>query len=465
MTVFDHLWQSTLFGGLVFLLTLMLRKNSATIRYRLWLAASLKFLTPFSLLAALGEKTFVHTVPAESMLVLARLRPVVVPFSSAAPAPDHLPWLTILTAIWALGAVAIAVVWLVRWHRLSAIARAGRTLPFDLPVPVRATPLMLEPGLVGIRRPVILLPEGICDQLSRSEMDAILRHELCHHARRDNLLAALHMLVEAVFWFHPLVWLIGARLIEECEAACDESVLAGGQNPLEYAQAILRVCRLYLRSPLPCASGVAGADLGRRVDAIMAGRDVEDLDSARKFLLAGLLLATLLAPFVGGGLKSAPSALLMQRLATALMPAPAPEVTQPAAVAMLTVMPRPRQHPAPRDILAEVEARTLQERALPAAASVIVIAMPSLSDVQADTGEINVCRAPQPLQNSRLLGPEVCMTQSEWDSLAKRNLVLMPDGRTLAANYETERSKAPGTCNPTGNGASATQLRYVGDCF
>ena len=54
---------------------------------------------------------------------------------------------------------------------------------------------------------------------------AIVAHELCHVGRRDNLAAAVHMIVEAVFWFHPLVWWIGTRLVEERERACDEEVL------------------------------------------------------------------------------------------------------------------------------------------------------------------------------------------------------------------------------------------------
>jgi len=248
VSVFDHLWQSTLVAVVITILTLLFRNNSARVRYALWLAASLKFLLPFSLLAALGRMAFVQPVPAQSFAVLTRMRPVAMPFSAVAP--EHLPWLTLVTIVWALGAAAIACIWLLRWHRLSTVARNGRTLPFELAVPVRTTPALMEPGLVGIWHPVILLPEGIFRQLSRSEIDTILRHELCHHARRDNLMAAMHMLVEAIFWFHPLVWFIGARLVEEREAACDERVLAGGQNPLEYAQAILLVCRLYLRSPL-----------------------------------------------------------------------------------------------------------------------------------------------------------------------------------------------------------------------
>jgi bla regulator protein BlaR1 len=50
----------------------------------------------------------------------------------------------------------------------------------------------------------VLLPPGIVERLTPSEMSAILAHELCHVRHRDNLLACLHMIVETIFWFHPL---------------------------------------------------------------------------------------------------------------------------------------------------------------------------------------------------------------------------------------------------------------------
>jgi bla regulator protein BlaR1 len=77
----------------------------------------------------------------------------------------------------------------------------------------------------GILRPVLLWPAGISERLVDAQLEAILAHEMSHVRRRDNLAAALHMLVEAVFWFHPLVWWIGARLVEERETACDHEVL------------------------------------------------------------------------------------------------------------------------------------------------------------------------------------------------------------------------------------------------
>jgi bla regulator protein BlaR1 len=51
----NHLWQSTLFAVIAGLLTLILRKNHARSRYWLWMAASVKFLFPFSLLVAIGS--------------------------------------------------------------------------------------------------------------------------------------------------------------------------------------------------------------------------------------------------------------------------------------------------------------------------------------------------------------------------------------------------------------------------
>src|SRR5262249_17254384 len=150
---------------------------------------------------------------------------------------------------------------------------------------VLSSPAMLEPGVFGILRPVLLLPEGIAEHLAPAHLQAILAHELCHIRRRDNLAAAMHMAVEAVFWFHPLVWWLGARIIEERERACDEEVLELGNRPEIYAESILKTCQFYLESPLTCMSGIAGSDLKKRVSRIMTQRFTNPLSVGRKLLL------------------------------------------------------------------------------------------------------------------------------------------------------------------------------------
>jgi len=167
-------------------------------------------------------------------------------------------------------------------------------------VAVRSAPGVLEPGVVGVLRPVLLLPAGIGERLTAAQLEAVLAHELCHVRRRDNLLAAIHMVVEALFWFHPLVWWIGARLVEERERACDEEVLRLGSEPQVYAEGILNVCKLYVESPLACVSGVTGSDLKKRIEAIMTNRRVLGLNFAKKAALAVAGAVALAAPVLVG---------------------------------------------------------------------------------------------------------------------------------------------------------------------
>jgi uncharacterized protein (TIGR03435 family) len=158
----------------------------------------------------------------------------------------------------------------------------------------------LEPGVFGIFRPVLWLPVGIGDRLDNAELEAILAHELCHARRRDNLAAAVHMAVEAIFWFHPLVWWLGARLTEERERACDEEVVRMGGEPQVYAESILKVCEFYLASPVACAAGVTGGGLKKRIEGIMGNRRLRSLSLGKKILLAVAGLMAVGAPIVAG---------------------------------------------------------------------------------------------------------------------------------------------------------------------
>src|SRR5437773_10072369 len=60
----NHLWQSTMFAVVAGLVIMALRKNRAQTRYWVWLAASVKFLVPFSLLVNLGSHLGWHAAHA-----------------------------------------------------------------------------------------------------------------------------------------------------------------------------------------------------------------------------------------------------------------------------------------------------------------------------------------------------------------------------------------------------------------
>ena len=192
------------------------------------------------------------------------------------------------------------IFWLRWWRQIRAAQRAATPLDLNLPIPAMSSPARLEPGVFGVRKPVLLLPEGITARLTPDQLEAVLAHELCHVRRQDNLTAAIQMVVETIFWFHPLVWWIRARLVEERERACDDGVLNVISDAQVYAEGILNVCKFYLESPLVCVAGVTGSNLKRRIEEIMAHRIARNMDFGRKALLATVGLAAIAAPIVIG---------------------------------------------------------------------------------------------------------------------------------------------------------------------
>jgi multidrug efflux pump subunit AcrA (membrane-fusion protein) len=311
----NHLWQSTVFALAAGLLTLAFRKHRANVRYWIWLCASFKFLLPFAVLMGLGNRMwqmgtlrhFATPIP-QPALSLAVTR-IAQPFSSVSfpdgvpvhPSPQSNQWMALaIIGVWACGVLGVLLIRVRGWLRIRRALRERKPVHIAVAVPVFSAPELLEPGVVGFFRPVLLLPESLLKNLMPSHLQAVLAHEMSHVRRRDNLTAAMHMIVEAIFWFYPLVWWIGSRLLEERERACDEAVLELGSEPHEYADAILKVCKSYMDSPLKCVAGIAGADLKKRVQAILAERRWADLNLARKSALIAAAVAALAIPVVVG---------------------------------------------------------------------------------------------------------------------------------------------------------------------
>jgi bla regulator protein BlaR1 len=331
----NHLWQSTLVAVVAGILAFALRRDHARTRFWLWLAASTKFLIPFAPLVALGNRLAWSRGSADKAGLYVAMQEISQPFtqssasamSPAAPAAvssglAHLLPL-LICAVWLCGFLALLFLWCLRWRRISSTIRGalplreGREVEslrrleqlsgIEKPVGIFLSSATLEPGIVGVTRPVLLWPEGVSDRLDDAQLQAILTHELWHVRRRDNLAALVHMLVEAVFWFYPLVWWLGSRLVEERERACDEEVLAFGSEREVYAESILKVCEFCVESPLACVSGVTGADLKKRMVHIMSEHVVRKLNLGKKLLLSAAALGAIAAPIVFGLVHATPS--------------------------------------------------------------------------------------------------------------------------------------------------------------
>jgi uncharacterized protein (TIGR03435 family) len=303
----NHLWQSTIFSAIVALAAFALRRNPARARYWLWLAASLKFLVPFSALMSPISQLDLRAaapLPALPAITVEQITTSFAPVYIPPQAPSLRWWPWVLAAVWLAGAIVLAVRWTRSWIQLHRLRRRARPLSVVFPIPVLETAAAVEPGVFGLLRPVLLMPDGLGERLTPEQLDAVLAHELAHVEARDNLTGLLHIAVSILFWFHPAVWWIGRRLMEERELACDEAVLRRGNLPETYAQSILSICRFYRESPLPCAPGVTGADLKRRIREIMSSRVALRLTLVRKLLLAAAGVTALSVPLVIGILRA-----------------------------------------------------------------------------------------------------------------------------------------------------------------
>src|SRR6185369_11369822 len=207
------------------------------------------------------------------------------------------------------GCAAIALRRAKQWRAIRAVVGVSTPYKTNAIVPaglrIRTAPTLREPGVVGLRKPVIILPEGIDRYLTERQLAAVLAHEVCHVHRRDNVTAAVHMAVEAMFWFHPLVWWIGARLVAEREQACDEHVVAETAEPIVYAEGIVNICRRYVETPLMSVAGVGGADLKARIDAILANRIGLRLTLSKRLVLATVAALSLAVPVLAGAIEAA----------------------------------------------------------------------------------------------------------------------------------------------------------------
>jgi beta-lactamase regulating signal transducer with metallopeptidase domain len=307
--VVDHLWQSTFFALLAWPVALALKNHRASLRFCVWFSASLKFLIPFPLVAALGRSLrwdTAPTLPAMSqwsdvvwtLAMPTSVLPAASDMSAVAPTGVHLG--SILWSIWACGMALLLARWTFQWRQLRAAVRGASPASIEAPIPIVLTSSPFGPGLVGVFHPVLLLPAGIMARLSPKQISLLVAHELCHWRRWDNLTGAIQMLVQALFWFHPFVWWIGSQLLAERERACDECVVESVSEPMTYAESILEVCRFHTRPPLPFASGVSGGNLKRRVERIMRNAISARLGRIGKTLLIAAATVSLLLPLLYG---------------------------------------------------------------------------------------------------------------------------------------------------------------------
>lgn len=143
--------------------------------------------------------------------------------------------------IWLLGASVVILRVLEGYKNMWWIRGQSFTLGLHDQIPVLRANVAV-PVAIGVLRPAILMPLG-SNTWPEEQRIAALRHEAAHVKRRDLWTNYLAHLACAIYWFHPLAWVLASRLRAEQELACDDAALLCGSAPDLYAEALVSVAR------------------------------------------------------------------------------------------------------------------------------------------------------------------------------------------------------------------------------
>jgi beta-lactamase regulating signal transducer with metallopeptidase domain len=255
-----------------------------------------------------------------------------------------LNWTALILPVW-LGGVAVVLMLLaVGMARIAWLDRVNEPVTDEAWL-LLVDELSLEIGLTrrvrvlqadgpampmtwGMRRPAILLPAE-ADAWTPERRRDVLRHELAHVKRHDFLIQLIARVACAVYWFHPLVWLAATRLREERERACDDHVLRAGATPSVYATHLLDIAR-----GLRAARATSLASVAMARPAQLATRLLDVLDTRRS--------RDTLSP------RSAVPAWIAAIVVVVPLAAAAPRVAEPAATASASSIDTIPRVPAPR---------------------------------------------------------------------------------------------------------------------
>lgn len=163
---------------------------------------------------------------------------------------NALPWIWLAGALfsgaWFIGGYHYQRNTMLRWSYVpqdqklqDQFAYYCTQLTIGQPVDLRICKCISSPMMVGLLKPVLLMPEGTYGE---RELEYIFRHELLHIQRRDIWAKSLMILVRIIHWFNPATILMSQEMGEDIEILCDGQVVQDmdEQQRREYNEVLLQ---------------------------------------------------------------------------------------------------------------------------------------------------------------------------------------------------------------------------------
>lgn len=233
------------------------------------------------------------------------------------------PYSAQIVTCWMAGVLLLSMRLILGWRTVHCLGRRGRSeLPDEIvrqfesllqrsgirrAVQISQSSLVTVPSVLGVIRPIILLPATAVTGLTSDQLEAVIAHELAHVRRLDFAVNCLQSVIESLLFFHPCVWWLSRCVRQEREHCCDDFALGIGPDRAHYVETLVAVEQLCQTSARPMVLTSNGGSLVRRVRRI-AGAD-QGLDRANSGWAAAIALLLTLGALIstGGAWASQPS--------------------------------------------------------------------------------------------------------------------------------------------------------------
>jgi beta-lactamase regulating signal transducer with metallopeptidase domain len=192
------------------------------------------------------------------------------------PRPDRLIW---LVELWFVGVALFSLRATGGFSFIERLKRRGirpvssellemcrmlqRRLGIGRAVRFCETRLVPAPAVIGLFRPIVLLPVTALTGLSEAQLEAVIAHELAHIRRFDSFVNLFQVAAETLLFYHPAVWWVSRRIRVERENCCDDEAIRACGDAVDYARA-LTLLEERRGAPL-LATGISTTPLTARV--------------------------------------------------------------------------------------------------------------------------------------------------------------------------------------------------------
>ncbi len=323
-------WQALVLLVCVWAGLKLFRVKTPSLRQQIWLIGMLAILTLPLWPSLLPKSTlpqeqrwkgtvlsYAAELPRMVIVPAAEMRFPVAGYKAEVSAAPKIDWASNILpgafCLWFAGALIVLLSSVRGLRRLLRASRhASTTTPEELGVTLeipQSVSLSLSadvrsPVLIGIRHPVILLPEDLAEWTSVEEREGMIAHELAHVARFDHLTNLLPLILKVTFFFHPLVRYACRQFCLEREMACDDRVINNGADAATYAESLVKAAERSVKGKLDDLASdslrqpaffTSKQALERRIEMVLNTNRVRVLARGWRYLILPAVLILTLA--------------------------------------------------------------------------------------------------------------------------------------------------------------------------